>query len=110
MIIIVIIISSLRAFRRARDGAAKGRGSWERIRWPDAKYEVAGGDKPVTIEARSGRTGGFLFCFCIRCLLLRRQPRSAALTTCAVITKPQQQQTDRSLTRTFARQSRGQSI
>ena len=33
-------ISSLRAFRRARDGAAKGRGSWERIRWPDAKFEV----------------------------------------------------------------------
>ena len=31
---------SLRAFRRARDGAAKGRGSWERIRWPDAKFEV----------------------------------------------------------------------
>ena len=23
-----------------RDGAAKGRGSWERIRWPDAKFEV----------------------------------------------------------------------
>ena len=33
-------ISSLRAFRRAREGAAKGRGSWERIRWPDAKFEV----------------------------------------------------------------------
>ena len=38
--IIIIVISSLRAFRRARDGAAKGRGSWERIRWPDAKFEV----------------------------------------------------------------------
>ena len=35
-----MIILSLRAFRRARDGAAKGRGSWERIRWPDAKFEV----------------------------------------------------------------------
>ena len=35
------IIQSLRAFRRARDGAAKGRGSWERRRWPDAKFEVA---------------------------------------------------------------------
>ena len=37
---------SLRAFRRARDGAAKGRGSWERIHWPDAKFEVtsANGD------------------------------------------------------------------
>ena len=32
-------ISSLRAFRRARDGA-KGRGSWERVRWPDTKFEV----------------------------------------------------------------------
>ena len=31
---------SLRAFRRARDGGAEGRGSWERIRWPDAKFEV----------------------------------------------------------------------
>ena len=28
------------AFRRARDGAAKGRGCWERVRWPDAKSEV----------------------------------------------------------------------
>ena len=34
------LISSLRAFRRARDGAAKGGGSWEKIRWPDAKFEV----------------------------------------------------------------------
>ena len=25
-----------------RDGAAKGRGSRKRIRWPDAKFEVAG--------------------------------------------------------------------
>ena len=41
-IVVIIFISSLRAFRRARDGAAKGRGSWERIRWPDAKFEVAG--------------------------------------------------------------------
>ena len=31
---------SLRAFRRARVCAAKGRGSWERSRWPDAKFEV----------------------------------------------------------------------
>ena len=31
---------SLRAFRRAREGAAKDRGSWERIRWLDAKFEV----------------------------------------------------------------------
>ena len=30
----------LRAFRRARNGAVKGRGSWGRIRWPDAKFEV----------------------------------------------------------------------
>ena len=40
IIIVSIIISSLRALRRARDGAAKGRRSWERIRWPDAKFEV----------------------------------------------------------------------
>ena len=41
-VIIIIIISSLRAFRRARDGAAMGRGSWGRSRWPDAKFVVAG--------------------------------------------------------------------
>ena len=35
-------ISSLRAFRRARDGEAKGRVDWKRIRWPDAKFEVTG--------------------------------------------------------------------
>ena len=39
---IVTIISSLRAFRRARDGDAKGGGRWERIRWPDVKLEVTG--------------------------------------------------------------------
>ena len=37
-----VIISSRRAFRQARDGDAKGRGCWERIRWPDAKFEVTG--------------------------------------------------------------------
>ena len=37
---IIMVISSLRAFGGAREGAAKGRGSWERIRWPDAKFEV----------------------------------------------------------------------
>ena len=37
-----IIISSLRAFRRARDSEAKGRVDWKRSRWPDAKFEVAG--------------------------------------------------------------------
>ena len=25
---------------RNNNGAAKGRGSWDRIRWPDAKFEV----------------------------------------------------------------------
>ena len=39
---IIIIISSLRAFRRARDGEAKGRVDWKVIRWPDAKFEMAG--------------------------------------------------------------------
>ena len=38
----IIIISSLRAFRRARDSEAKGRVDWKRSRWPDAKFEVAG--------------------------------------------------------------------
>ena len=33
---------SLRAFRRARDGEAKGRVDWKRSRWPDAKFEVTG--------------------------------------------------------------------
>ena len=33
---------SLRAFRRARDGVAKGRSSWGRSRWPDAKIEGTG--------------------------------------------------------------------
>ena len=45
IIIIIIdndIISSLRAFRRAREGAAKGRSSWGRRRWPDAKIEGTG--------------------------------------------------------------------
>ena len=35
-------ISSLRAFRWARDSEAKGRVDWKRSRWPDAKFEVAG--------------------------------------------------------------------
>ena len=34
------IISSLRAFRRARDGEAQGRVDWKRNGWPDAKFEV----------------------------------------------------------------------
>ena len=34
------IISSLRAFRRARDGEAQGRVDWKRNGWPDAKIEV----------------------------------------------------------------------
>ena len=33
---------SLRAFRRARDGAAQGRCSWGRSRWPDATIEGTG--------------------------------------------------------------------
>ena len=33
---------SLRAFRRARHGEAKGRVDWKRIRWPDAKFGVTG--------------------------------------------------------------------
>ena len=41
ILFIITIVESLRAFRRARDGAAKGRGRWERIRWPDSKFEVA---------------------------------------------------------------------
>ena len=40
LFIIIVIISTLRAFRRARDGAAKGRGSWERARWLGAKFEA----------------------------------------------------------------------
>ena len=40
--IILLLISSLRAFRRAREGAAKGRSSWGRRRWPDAKIEGTG--------------------------------------------------------------------
>ena len=39
---ITIIISSLRAFRRARDREAKGRVDWKQSRWLDAKFEVAG--------------------------------------------------------------------
>ena len=35
-----------------RDGAAKGRGSRKRIRWPDAKFEV-GGAKFVLRNDRS---------------------------------------------------------
>ena len=42
IIIIIFIISSFRAFRRARDSEAKGRVDWKRSRWPDAKFEVAG--------------------------------------------------------------------
>ena len=48
--IYVFFISSLRAFRRARDGAAKGRGSWERSRWPDAKFEVTSAKCDLRIE------------------------------------------------------------
>ena len=33
-------IHPIRAFRRARDGAAKGRVCWELVRWLDAKFEV----------------------------------------------------------------------
>ena len=40
-IIIIIVISSLRAFRRARNGEAKGVAEWNRSRWLDAKYAVA---------------------------------------------------------------------
>ena len=40
--VIVTVIQSLRAFRRAREGAVKGRSSWGRRRWPDAKIEGAG--------------------------------------------------------------------
>ena len=29
-----------RAIVRSQNGAAKGRGCWERSRWPDAKFEV----------------------------------------------------------------------
>ena len=41
------VISSLRAFRRARDSAAKCREDWKRSRWPDAKFEVAGAKRAV---------------------------------------------------------------
>ena len=45
-------ISSLRAFRRARDSEAKGRVDWKRSRWPDAKFEVAG----AKCALRNGRS------------------------------------------------------
>ena len=35
-------ISSLPAFRQARDREAQRRVDWKRNRWPDAKFEVAG--------------------------------------------------------------------
>ena len=50
----------LRAFRRARDGEAKGRVDWKRSRWLDAKFEMAGakcalgnGRSPAQSFARS---------------------------------------------------------
>ena len=37
-----LLLSSLRAFRRARDGEAQGRVDWKRDGLPDAKFEVTG--------------------------------------------------------------------
>ena len=49
------MIQSLRAFRRARDGDAKGRGSGKRIRWPDAKVEVTGAECDLRKEQQRER-------------------------------------------------------
>ena len=56
-------ISSLRAFRRARGGEAKGRVDWKRIRWPDAKFEGTGAQCPprscdVWVLASGDDSGG----------------------------------------------------
>ena len=48
-------ISSLRAFRRAMAGEAKGRVDWKRIRWPDAKFEVTGATCDLGREPYEGR-------------------------------------------------------
>ena len=49
------LISSLRAFRRARDGEAKGPVDWKRSRWPDAKFEVTGAKCDLRKKPREGR-------------------------------------------------------
>ena len=66
---------------RNNNDAAKGRGSWERIRWPDAKFEVTGAKcdlvrSEVSSEA-ADHAGYYFILFCIRCRLPRRQPQSA---------------------------------
>ena len=42
--------SSSRPFPWARDGAAMGRGSWERMRWPDAKFEMTSANSDLRNE------------------------------------------------------------
>ena len=49
-------IHTLRAFRRARDGAPQGRGCWERSRWPAAKFEVTSAKSDLRNEQREKRT------------------------------------------------------
>ena len=55
IITIVIVISSLCAFRRARDGEAKGGADWQRSRWLDAKFEVRGGKCDLRQQQREKR-------------------------------------------------------